>query len=457
MVSSGFQRLAMLQQNGGGWGWWGHGESNGWITAYVVSGLAQAHEAGHPVPQEMFNSGMESLWGHLKASQEPNEGAYLLYALSRGCRVQVSWAAGTPEEIQEAREGIYHEEEYEALRDGLAAKLALMKPHARALMALVLQGDGKDAKPALALLAEGIRDTGTQASVKNGQDYGWLDDGAEASAVALRAFLRIDPKNPLVPKLANGLSLARRGPWWTSTRQTAMAVLALVDYLALTGEHNPDLTLSVSVNGERICSERVTKENWAAFDGVRKIPASRLKTGVNEIVIEGMGSGSPSYAVSLRYQFPAEKIAASQGPLRIDRRYSRIVEEAGQRVLVALRDGEAVASGEEIEVTLRVIAAEAHEWLMLDDPLPAGFEPVREYWGYFGWGWDYWYDHKEFHDDRVSMAMGSLDVGERTVSYTMRAETPGEFHALPARLFDMYHPERSGHSAETRVKVVERK
>ena len=33
------------------------------------------------------------------------------------------------------------------------------------------------------------------------------------------------------------------------------------------------------------------------------------------------------------------------------------------------------------------------------------FEPVREYWGHFGWLWGYWYDHKEFHDQRVSIAM----------------------------------------------------
>jgi uncharacterized protein YfaS (alpha-2-macroglobulin family) len=39
----------------------------------------------------------------------------------------------------------------------------------------------------------------------------------------------------------------------------------------------------------------------------------------------------------------------------------------------------------------------------------------------------------------------------------MRAETPGDFHALPARVFDMYHPEVGGHSAESRVKVVDRK
>jgi len=260
-----------------------------------------------------------------------------------------------------------------------------------------------------------------------------------------------------VPKLANGLSLSRRGSWWTSTRQTAMAVFALVDYLALTGELNPDMTLTLTLNGERIMSERVTKENWAKFDGVRKFPAARLKAGENVIEIERKGTGTPSYTIALQYYLPEENIAASKGGLRVDRRYSRIHQEGGERVLVPLREGEAVPSGEAIEVTLTLMADEPYEWLMLEDPLPAGFEPVREYWGHYGWRWDYWYDHKEFHDQRVGVAMSWLGKEGRTVSYTMRAETPGDFHALPARVFNMYHPEVGGHSAESRVKVVERK
>jgi uncharacterized protein YfaS (alpha-2-macroglobulin family) len=94
---------------------------------------------------------------------------------------------------------------------------------------------------------------------------------------------------------------------------------------------------------------------------------------------------------------------------------------------------------------------------MVEDPLPAGFEPVREYWGYWGWEWGYWYDLKEFHDQRVSIAMRRIEPGTHTVSYTMRAETPGDYHVLPSRAFNMYFPEVGGNSAESRVKVVDRR
>jgi uncharacterized protein YfaS (alpha-2-macroglobulin family) len=38
----------------------------------------------------------------------------------------------------------------------------------------------------------------------------------------------------------------------------------------------------------------------------------------------------------------------------------------------------------------------------------------------------------------------------------MRAETPGDLHVLPARVWNMYHAEVGGNSAENRIKVIDR-
>ena len=70
-----------------------------------------------------------------------------------------------------------------------------------------------------------------------------------------------------------------------------------------------------------------------------------------------------------------------------------------------LASGATVTSGDEIEVTLSVSADRDYEWLMMDDPLPSGFEPIREYYGHYGWHWNYWYSRKEFRDQKVSIAM----------------------------------------------------
>jgi uncharacterized protein YfaS (alpha-2-macroglobulin family) len=94
---------------------------------------------------------------------------------------------------------------------------------------------------------------------------------------------------------------------------------------------------------------------------------------------------------------------------------------------------------------------------MLDVPMPSGFEAVREYWGRPGWGrWSYWYASKEFRDEKVSMAMTRLGQGTNRMTYVMRAEAPGEVRALPASVFNMYHPQIGGNSGEFKLVVKDR-
>ena len=47
----------------------------------------------------------------------------------------------------------------------------------------------------------------------------------------------------------------------------------------------------------------------------------------------------------------------------------------------------------------------------------------------------------------------ALARGKHSVSYRLRAETPGAFSALPARAAAMYAPELKGNSDELKVKV----
>jgi uncharacterized protein YfaS (alpha-2-macroglobulin family) len=46
-----------------------------------------------------------------------------------------------------------------------------------------------------------------------------------------------------------------------------------------------------------------------------------------------------------------------------------------------------------------------------------------------------------------------LARGKHSVSYRMRAETPGQFSALPTRAAAMYAPELKGNSDEMKIGV----
>lgn len=432
MVSAGLQRLYNFQQQDGGWGWWQHDASNPWTTAYVMTGLALARESDHAVSAEVFTRGLQALEAHLARDQDPNTQAYLLYALRMAGRSD------------------------EGVRARLTDRLSELNSYSKALLALVLQKDGRPAKEVLGSLARAATVTGGSAHFEGGDRGGWMDHRIEVSAAALRAFIACDPRHELVPKLVSWLALSRQGNYWASTKQTAMVVYALVDYLATSGDLDPDMTVTLTLNGGKIFSERITKENWQKFDGMRKFSAAQLQAGENVITIEKTGNGSPVYSVFAKYYAQAEDLPPSQGGIRVDRRYARIVRENGAEHREILESGATVASGDEIEVTLTVDADRDYEWLMMDDPLPSGFEPIREYWGHYGWIWNYWYSRKEFHDQKVSIAMTRLWHGRHEASYRMRAETPGAFHALPAQVWNMYQPEIGGNSREFRIQVVDR-
>jgi uncharacterized protein YfaS (alpha-2-macroglobulin family) len=434
MVTAGLQRLYNFQHPDGGWGWWQNDQSNAWTTAYVVFGLAMAQHADFGVEPNVLSRGIQACRTHLSAGgKDPNLQAYLLYSLS---------VAGVRQDV---------------VRDQLTDRLGELNDYSKALLALVLAKDGRNATDVLAALARDAKVTGGVAHFEGGTQGGWMDHYMEVTGAALRAFLKVDPKNELVPKLVNWLSVVRQGNYWASTKQTAMVVFAMTEYIAQTGEMNPDMTLALTVNGERIYSEHVTRENWQKFEGMKKFPAEKLREGANEIVIEKTGNGAPTWSVYAKYYAEAEDLKPSEGGIRVERTYSRVLRENGKRILQRLDSGDTVTSGDEIEVSLQVDADRNYEWLMLEDPLPSGFEPIREYWGYYGWHWNYWYSRKEFHDQKVSIAMTTLWQGRHQASYVMRAETPGDVHALPAGVFNMYHPTIGGNSAEFRIKVVDKK
>ena len=49
----------------------------------------------------------------------------------------------------------------------------------------------------------------------------------------------------------------------------------------------------------------------------------------------------------------------------------------------------------------------------------------------------------------------ALPRGRHSVSCRMRAEIPGQFSALPTRVYAMYAPELKGNSDEIKLKIVD--
>jgi len=434
MIRAGLDRLSGFQHPDGGWGWWKNDQSNPYTTAYVVYGLAMAQRADVKVDARMLANGIQALQRMLPVLKKPEERIYTLYSLS---------AAG--QKVPDVRN---------ALADGLDRLPAA----GRAMLALVLHRDGesKEARRVLDSLIREANASGATAFWKGTEDYRWTGQNVEATALALEALLAIAPDHDLIPQVATWLALNREGGHWTSTRQTAMVVMAMAGYLEKSGTAAPDMKLELEVNGKSIWKREVTPNNWAIFEGTTTLRASDLVAGENKIVLRSEGNGTPVYSLYLRQFRRKANFVPSPGSLQVTREYFLIANGKP----VPLRSARPIVSGDEIEVMLTVRADRPHDYLMIEDPMPSGFEAQRDY-GRVprqprrgGWWWTNWWAHREFRDEKVAIAVTHLPAGERKVSYRMRAETPGIFRVLPTTVWNMYRPGEGANGASATIEVT---
>ena len=116
-----------------------------------------------------------------------------------------------------------------------------------------------------------------------------------------------------------------------------------------------------------------------------------------------------------------------------------------------IKDGDGLKSGDLVEVELTIDSSNDYEYLVFEDMKAAGLEPVDIRSG-GAWG-DGLSSNVELRDEKVALFVDRLPQGTRVLRYRMRAEIPGQFHALPTNGYAMYAPEVRAISDEQRINV----
>ncbi|MCG3125928.1 MAG: hypothetical protein CHACPFDD_00755 [Phycisphaerae bacterium] len=479
MVDAGLQRLYAMQHNDGGWGWWRDDESSPFQTAYVLQGLSAAKAAGVSVDGGAFERAIDFLEQLVIAElQEPPDKqeklgdlvtqAYMAYILALEKRL-------TSDETRKWLDRL----------DGQRGKLT---NYGRALLALTHHhaGDAQRAARTLRNLLQFVErdDTNETAwvrTVSEGWWYWWNSD-IETNAWAIKALAAIEPHSELTPRLVKWLLANRRhGYYWRSTRDTAQAIAAIADYMQASGESSPHYTLSILLDGRELKTLQIHDELFP-LDNRIELHGLHIPPGRHRVTISKDGRGSLYYACYLSYFTREEDIAAAGNEIAIRREYFRLIPQvedvvipaagalatppAGQtepptasgrreqRVVwqrVPLKTGDAVASGEQIEVVLNITSGNIYDFLAFEDPKPAGCEPVElRSGGRWAGGLC---ANLELRDERVVFFIGLLEQGQHVLRYRLRAETPGTFHALPTTGFAMYAPEVRAISDEMRLGI----
>src|SRR6185503_18379775 len=287
----------------------------------------------------------------------------------------------------------------------------------------------------------------------------WHDGPVETTALVLQALVTIDPKHKLVEPAMNWLVKNRRGAQWSNTRDSAIAVFALNDYLRASGETVRDVAYEVTVNGKVIATKKLTAKELLDAPSRFPVDPSILRDSEQEIRIR---ADAPVYfSAEARFVSLEEPVKAAGNELFVKREYFRLAPRPTllKGVLydrIPLRDGDAVVSGERIEVVATIETKNDYEYLLFEDLKPAGFEAVELQSGasLYATTTDQQKTqsiYQELRDRKVAMFADSLEQGTWEIRYTLRAETPGSFHALPLLGHAMYVPDVRANGEEVRV------
>jgi len=467
MVAAGVQALAGMQCSDGGWGWFsGFGEhSSPHTTAVVVHGLQIARDNDVKLPEGMLERGIEWLRQYQAQQIQMIKNApgkvhpWKEFADNLDAFVYMVLVDGNADNT-EMRDFLYRDRTKLAVYAKAMFGLALHKQKQADKLAMILQNIGQYV----------VQDDENQTAYLKlpGDNYWWCWYGSEieADGYYLKLLARTNAKDEKASRLVKYLLNNRKhATYWNSTRDTAVCIEAMAEYLKASGEDKPDLTVEIFLDGKKVKEAKIDKSNLFTFDNKLVLVGDAVEAGRHTVEVRKKGTG-PVYFNAYLTNFTLEDYITKAGlEVKVNRKYYKLTREdkeikvpgargqaADQKVekykRTELADLAQLKSGDLVEVELEIDSKNDYEYIVFEDPKAAGFEPVLVRSGYNANDLG---AYMELRDEKVCFFVRALARGKHSVAYRLRAEIPGKFSALPTMASAMYAPELKGNSDEIKL------
>ncbi len=396
------------QGSEGGFGLWSPGSGDFWLDAYVTDFLSRARAQGFTVPDAAFRAALDNLRNQVNYQPDFEVGGEALaYAL-----------------MVLAREGAAAIGDLRYYADVKGDAFATPIAQAQLGAALAAYGDQVRADQMFARAALRL-----EFGVETAQLYR-ADYGTATRDLAAVLTLAVEAGSQAVDREVLTQALAGR----TGTLSTQEATWMLLATNALIDAPGTD---GITFNGLPPSGPLVRV----------------LEGGPVEVA---NGSGRDSYLTVTAYGVPSEPEPAGGNGYAITRSYYTLEGEA-----VDVSAG--VAAGTRLVTVLEITPFGTGEArLMVNDPLPAGFEidnPNLLTGGQIG-ALD-WLElegnvtHSEFRQERFLTALDRYSADPFRLAYIVRAISPGTYHHPAASVEDMYRPDFRARSETGRMVVRE--
>ncbi len=454
LVEKTVSELRRFQIWNGGFAYWpGSMHESPYATAYVMYVLAMARKQGYSVDDDMLRRGAQYLKDVLRWEERRPHYPYTenAWAVTKAFILYTLTQLGTPEPA-------YYEQYFK--------KLDRIPLEARAYLLKAVSASPRPGKMAQAItnnLFNNIKLNPTSAHFEEpairGLEWCWVSN-VRTTALLLQALLESNAftreRADLPAKIVRWLMEQQRAGRWSNTQENACVVHALATYYRRMETDEPKFRAEIQVAAQRILSrtfegrslntERVQRP-LEAFEGGKELPLRFVKEG----------SGVLYAGVRMSYYPRGAALPADEGIA-----ITKTMEPLGATAGFSART---FPPGTLVRVTLRVITPQQRNFVVVEDPVPAGFQIINtslqtesseladvvsrqegtQWWGSF--------NHRELHDDRVLLFADQLAAGVHTFTYLARAITPGTFEMPAAHVAMMYEPEVFGRTGSATVEV----
>lgn len=412
-TTAGITRILRLQQASGGFTWFdGYSTPSLPMTLVALEGLSYAQKAGHLTTAQVAPS---LAWVTAQTDLPITLDAMRAYVLAR-----FSGEAAAPR-----------------IRQVIARNEPNLVALAYLRLAALEAGVAKELAPTFVALADAAKDRAAIRSAAYSASYYTLPMGELGAAAlishAVTAGSEGQSEDAATARALFAEALAR--PQSTLSMSALLlhsAHLLKADEKALTAQKAPVLTTS---NGEVTMTKRPFGFTATLPVGAQKIKAPSVD---GTVVMRALTTGRK----------------APTGGLAVSRKYYKLA--GAQRKELAASDVLQVGDEVFVELTLDTLddVPAASAYTVLVDPLPAGFNVLREDRAYEGAPFTLPLRHeamrkREFARDHVTYFFESpsrWSKAPRVLGYVMRADFAGQFKAPSATLTDMYDAARSAAS-----------
>ncbi|ABK17909.1 alpha-2-macroglobulin domain protein [Syntrophobacter fumaroxidans MPOB] len=435
-----------------------------YLSAFTALAFNWLRESGHEIPGAVEKKLHEYLQGLLRRNETPEFYSQAMASTVRAAALAVLAESGKlkAEDLDRYRDRV---KEMSLFGKAMYLRALLRVPTARTPQREVLE----------AILAH-ADETGGKLLFTETLDSGFrcfLGSSMRDNSAVLSTFIAYQAANPaasglgdMSARLMRAIVEQRKGRnHWQSTQDNLFAMKALADFARVYEKADPDMSVSAFLDATPLGTAEFRKSTDPPALLVRPLEAA--DPGRKAVVkLERKGTGRLYYTTALSYTPREPSRESVNAGIEVGREYS--VERNGSWVL--LKSPMEIKTGELVRIDLFVSVPAERFYVVVEDPLPGGLEPVdrqlatastvdaakgeaavpegsflRRYSDWLEYGGSRWsFYHRELRHEAARFYSERLPAGRYHLSYTAQAIAPGEFVALPVRAEEMYDPDVFG-------------